>query len=170
MPCKWTLKIFFYIILIVCGRELLVSAIRREQPCGRWIISYSRMWLSFSQVSYFIPNIDRNLAFRGCFSMMELASSTTWYVYLTFRVDIYRLIVNLKTFRSSLSPWTAQRSMDPLFPLPFLLTFSRSITLQSSQRKLSEMTATRKWSNSILLILGSLVTLSTKVAIWKKPF
>ena len=62
-----------------------MSAIRREQLCGRWIISCSRMWLScfvFSQVSSnFIPVIDRNLAFRGCSSIMELASSIIWYVH-----------------------------------------------------------------------------------------
>ena len=74
--------VFFFIILIVCGRELLVSAIRREQPCGRWIISCSRMWLSFLKYRISFPNIDRNLAFRGCFSMMELASSITWYVHI----------------------------------------------------------------------------------------
>ena len=41
----------------------------------------------------FIPDIDRNLTFRGCSSIMELASSTIWYVHTDVLVDIYLLIV-----------------------------------------------------------------------------
>ena len=61
-----------------------MSAIRVERPCGRWIISCSRMWLSpgLPQVSsHFVPVIDRNLAFRGCSSIMELDLSIIWCVH-----------------------------------------------------------------------------------------
>ena len=38
--------------------------------------------VTFSQVfSNFIPDIDRNLTFRGCTSIMELVTSIIWYVH-----------------------------------------------------------------------------------------
>ena len=92
------------IMLFVSGRELLVSAIRREQPCGRWIISCSRMWLScvvFSLSSYSIPNIDRHLAFRKSFSMKELASNIIWYVHIGRFAWIYIRLISSLNFLDS---------------------------------------------------------------------
>ena len=42
--------------------------------CG-YLVAFSQVFLNF------IPDIDRNLAFQGCSSMMELASSIIWYVH-----------------------------------------------------------------------------------------
>lgn len=47
-----------------------------------------------TQLSNFVPDIERNLIFRGYSSMTELDSSTIWCVH-TNLVDMYRLIVAL---------------------------------------------------------------------------
>jgi hypothetical protein len=97
-----------------------VSAIRVERPCGRWIISCSRMWLSFLKyLSNFIPDIGRNLAFRGCSSTMELASSIIWYVY----TDVPRRYISSdSSLNFQIQPVTLYRSTldgSPLSsPLP----------------------------------------------------
>jgi hypothetical protein len=64
--------------------------------------------VAFSQVSSnFIPDIDRNLAFRGCFSMMELASSIIWYVH----TDVpHRYISSDNSLNFQIQPLTLNRS------------------------------------------------------------
>jgi Glycosyl hydrolase family 79 C-terminal beta domain len=73
--------------------------------------------VAFSQVSSnFIPDVGRNLAFRGCSSMMELASSIIWYVH----IDVPRRYISSdSSLNFQIQPVTLDRSTldgSPLSP------------------------------------------------------
>ena len=71
--------------------------------------------MAFSQLSSnFIPDIDRNLTFRGCSFMMELASSIIWYVHTDVPL---RYISSDSSLKFQIQPVVLTRSITDGTPL-----------------------------------------------------